>query len=149
VSRAPQGVSGAKPAGGGLLSATLGADAAYGAAFGAEGYPRSLEVTYSERVGRDPVAVGRDDVEPNLKRTAGYERIGAIRALTYQGRAAADMEWYSTAGGTRVRTLGRGFLLGGGRSFSLRWTTPAADWDTPAGQEALRTVRRTFRPGTG
>lgn len=149
VLRAPEGFSVALPAGWDRLSTTPGADGAYRATFGADGDPRTLAVTYSERVGPDPVAVWRDDVEPNLKRTAGYERIGAIRALTYRGRAAADMEWYSTAGGTRVRTLGRGFLLGGGRSFSLRWTTPAADWDTPAGQEALRTVLRTFRPGTG
>ncbi|MBM7093484.1 serine/threonine protein kinase [Streptomyces sp. S12] len=149
VLRAPEGFSVALPAGWDRLSTRPGADGAYRATFGADGDPRTLAVTYSERVGPDPVAVWRDDVEPNLKRTAGYERIGAIRALTYQGRAAADMEWYSTAGGTRVRTLGRGFLLGGGRSFSLRWTTPAADWDTPAGQEALRTVLRTFRPGTG
>src|SRR5690606_31489587 len=149
VLRAPEGFSVALPAGWDRLSTTPGADGAYRATFGADGDPRTLAVTYSERVGPDPVAVWRDDVEPNLKRTAGYERIGAIRALTYQGRAAADMGWYSTAGGTRVRTLGRGFLLGGGRRFPLRWTTPAADWATPAGQEALRPVLRTSRPGTG
>ncbi|CAL9613950.1 serine/threonine-protein kinase [Streptomyces sp. enrichment culture] len=149
VLRAPEGFSVALPAGWERLSTTPGADGAYRARFGADGDPRTLAVTYSERVGPDPVAVWRDDVEPGLKRIAGYERIGAIRALTYQGRSAADMEWYATAGGTRTRTLGRGFLLGGGRSFSLRWTAPAADWDEPAGQEALGTVLRTFRPGTG
>ncbi|OSP25285.1 hypothetical protein B7767_42585, partial [Streptomyces sp. 13-12-16] len=86
-------------------------------------------------------------VEPRLERSGdGYERIGGIRATTYQGREAADMEWYAAAGDARVRTFGRGFLLGGGRGFSLRWTTPAAGWEEPASRVALRTFLRTFRP---
>ncbi|CAM5264797.1 non-specific serine/threonine protein kinase OS=Streptomyces griseomycini OX=66895 GN=FHS37_003609 PE=4 SV=1 [Streptomyces griseomycini] len=48
-----------------------------------------------------------------------------------------------------MRTFGRGFLLGGGRGFSLRWTTPAADWEESASREALRTFLRTFRPASG
>ncbi|MER7481433.1 serine/threonine-protein kinase [Streptomyces sp. NPDC126510] len=118
----------------------------YRVVFGAEDDDRTLAVTYSDQAGPDPVAVWRDDVEPNLKQADGYDRIGAIRATTYQGRKAADMEWTAYVDGTRVHTYGRGFLLGGGRSFSLRWTTPDADWDTAANQEALRTFFKTFRP---
>ncbi len=92
------------------------------------------------------MAVWRDDVEPNLKQSGDYERIGGIRATTYQGREAADMEWTADVDGTRVRTFGRGFLLGDSRSFSLRWTTPAADWEDSANEETLRTVLKTFRP---
>lgn len=99
-------------------------------------------------MGSDPVAVWQDTVEPGLARADAYRRIGAIEATTYQGRKAADMEWITTDGGTRVRTFGRGFLLGDGRGFSLRWTTPAADWASADSQEALRTVLRTFRPGS-
>ncbi|MEU1106165.1 serine/threonine-protein kinase [Streptomyces tibetensis] len=118
----------------------------YRAVFGAEDDDRTLAVTYSDQAGPDPVVVWRDDVEPNLKQADGYDRIGAIRATTYQGREAADMEWTAYVHGTRVHTYGRGFLLGGGRSFSLRWTTPEADWDKAANQEALRTFFKTFRP---
>ncbi|MEG3630177.1 serine/threonine-protein kinase [Streptomyces poriticola] len=118
---------------------------AYRVVFGASGDPRTLAVTYSERVGPDPVAVWRDDVEPGLLRSAGYERLGEIRATTYRGREAADMEWLAEDDGTRVRTFGRGYLLGGGRSFSLRFTTPAADWDEAGNQEALATFLETFR----
>ncbi|KOX06031.1 serine/threonine protein kinase [Streptomyces sp. NRRL B-1140] len=118
----------------------------YRVVFGAEGDDRTLAVTYSDRAGPDPVAVWRDDVEPNLKQADGYDRVGSIRATTYQGRKAADMEWTAYVGGDRVHTYGRGFLLGGGRSFSLRWTTPDADWDKAANQEALRTFFTTFRP---
>lgn len=105
-------------------------------------------MTYSESAGPDPVAVWREDVEPNLKKDDGFRRLGDIEATTYQGYKAADMEWLVDVDGTRVRTFGRGFLLGGQRSFSLRWTTPAADWGKSANREALDTFLRTFRPGS-
>ncbi|CAL9646154.1 serine/threonine-protein kinase [Streptomyces sp. Tu 3180] len=146
--RAPEGFSVALPEGWERQDTSRAADLAYRVTFGADGDPRTLAVTYSERVGSDAVAVWRDDVEPRLERSGGYERIGSIRARTYQGREAADMEWYAEAGGSRVRTFGRGLLLGGGRGFSLRWTTPAAGWEEPASREALRTVLRTFRPAS-
>ncbi|MEU6916759.1 serine/threonine protein kinase [Streptomyces olindensis] len=145
---APEGFSVALPEDWKRLDTDRQGDLAYRIVFGADGDDRTLAVTYSERVGPDPVAVWRDDVEPNLERSDGYDRIGEIRATTYQGREAADMEWTAQADGTRVHTFGRGFLLGGGRSFSLRWTTPDADWEDAVNQEALRTFLKTFRPGS-
>ncbi|MDH6220934.1 serine/threonine protein kinase [Streptomyces pseudovenezuelae] len=142
---APEGFSVALPAGWKRLETQRGGDESVRVTFGADDDPRTLAVTYSEVVGPDPVAVWRDDVEPVLKQTAGFERIGDIEATTYQGRKAADMEWLSDVDGTQVQTFGRGFLLGGGRGFSLRWTTPAADWDDAANQQALDTFLKTFR----
>ncbi|MFI6936270.1 serine/threonine protein kinase [Streptomyces sp. NPDC050287] len=146
----PEGFSVALPDGWKPLNTTRMGDLAYRVILGKQGDPRTLAVTYSERVGPDPVAVWRDDVEPNLKQEdSDYRRIGEIRATTYQGRKAADMEWLADdSDGTLVRTFGRGFLIGEGRSFSLRWTTPAADWNDSANQEALDTFLRTFRPST-
>lgn len=146
--RAPEGFSVALPEGWERQDTSETAGLAYRVTFGADGDPRTLAVTYSERVGSDAVAVWRDDVEPQLRRSGAYERIGGIEARTYQGREAADMEWYAVDGGARVRTFGRGFLLGGGRGFSLRWTTPAADWEEPGSRQALGTFLRTFRPGS-
>ncbi|MFJ7333271.1 serine/threonine protein kinase [Streptomyces sp. NPDC101116] len=143
--RAPEGFSVALPKGFERLD-TDRDEAAYRVVFGAEGDDRTLAVTYSEQAGPDPVAVWRDDVEPNLKQADDYDRIGAIRATTYQGRRSADMEWTADVDGTRLHTYGRGVLLGGGRSFSLRWTTPDADWESAANQQALRTFFKTFRP---
>jgi hypothetical protein len=74
-----------------------------------------------------------------------YERLGDIRAVTYQGYEGADMEWLSTTGGVRERTFGRGFLISDHEGFSLRWTTPAADWDTTANRAAQATFLRTFK----
>ncbi|MDL5199439.1 serine/threonine-protein kinase [Streptomyces sp. ALI-76-A] len=147
VYRSPEGFSVALPDGWKALRTTRMGDLAYRVILGDEDDPRTLAVTYSERVGPDPVAVWRDDVEPDLKQRVGdYRRIGEISATTYQGREAADMEWLADdSRGTRVRTFGRGFLIGEGRSYSLRWTTPAADWEDSANREALDTFLRTFR----
>ncbi|WP_030613609.1 serine/threonine protein kinase [Streptomyces fulvoviolaceus] len=141
----PEGFTVALPKGWKALRTTRQSDLAYRVTFGATGDPRTLAVTYSERVGADPVAVWRDDVEPGLKEEGAYERIGEIRATTYQGREAADMQWLSEVDGTQVRTFGRGFLIGEGRGYSLRWTTPAADWNDSANREALDTFLTTFR----
>ncbi|MEU9338297.1 serine/threonine-protein kinase [Streptomyces sp. NPDC048290] len=142
----PLGFSVALPEGWTALATDKVSDLAYRVVLGAEGDPRTLTVTYSERVGPDPVAVWRDDVEPGLEQTDGYERIGEIEPTTYQGRKAADIDWLADVDGTRVRTFGRGVSAGGGIGYSVRWTTPAADWTDRANREALATVLRTFRP---
>ncbi|MGW5637510.1 serine/threonine protein kinase [Streptomyces sp. NPDC003832] len=139
----PEGFAVTVPAGWRPLSTDRVSDLAYRVVLGAEGDPRTLTVTYSERVGADPVAVWRD-VEPALEQSGGYRRIGEITATTYRGREAAEMEWLADADGTQVRTFGRGYLLGGGRGFSLRWTAPAADWNDTANGAALATALRTF-----
>ncbi|MFJ4623201.1 serine/threonine protein kinase [Streptomyces sp. NPDC088812] len=147
--RAPEGFSVALPDGWERLDTSRTADASYRVTFGAADDPRTLAVTYSERVGPDPVAVWRDTVEPGLRQADGFRRVGTIEATTYQGYAAADMEWLVDVDGTPVRTFGRGFLLGGHRGFSLRWTTPAADWEETGNRQALDTFLRTFRPAAG
>ncbi|GAA0918905.1 hypothetical protein GCM10009549_36770 [Streptomyces thermoalcalitolerans] len=144
---APEGFSLALPEGWRRVSTTRAPHQAYRVVFGADGDARTLAVTYSTQAGPDPVVIWRDEVEPALEeRQTAYRRIGAIRATTYQGRKAADMEWLSGTGDERVRTFGRGFLLGGGRSFSLRWTTPADDFTSPVNRQALKVFLRTFRP---
>lgn len=142
---APEGFSVALPGDWRRLDTSRVPGGAYRVVFGASGDPRTLAVTYSRSAGADPVAVWRDDVEPGLARSDGYRRIGEIRATTYRGREAADMEWLARDDGARVRTFGRGFLLGGGRSFSLRWTTPAGDWGDTANERALAAFLGTFR----
>ncbi|MFJ8492584.1 serine/threonine protein kinase [Streptomyces sp. NPDC094038] len=142
---APEGFSVALPTGWKRLD-TARDDVAYRVTFGPGGDDlRTLAVTYSTDAGPDPVAIWRDDVEPGLEKLDGYQRVGQIRATTYQGRKAADMEWESGTGADQVHTFGRGFLLGGGRSFSLRVTAPAADWDDAADKLAMKTFLATFR----
>ncbi|GHA25629.1 MULTISPECIES: protein kinase domain-containing protein [Streptomyces] len=142
---APEGFSVALPDGWQRLTTSRVSDLAYRVTFGRGGDSPTLAVTYSERVGPDPVAVWRDDVEPGLRKLPGYGRVGAVRATTYRGRRAADLEWLAGSGAARAHTFGRGFLLGGTRGFSLRFTTPAAAWDDAANRLALKTFLGTFR----
>ncbi|MER6065691.1 serine/threonine-protein kinase [Streptomyces sp. NPDC001792] len=141
---APEGFSVALPDGWKRLTTTR-VTGAYRVTFGRDGTSPTLAVTHSERVGPDPVAVWRDDVEPGLRRLAGYHRVGDVRATTYQGYRAADLEWLAGTGDARVHTFGRGFLTGGGDAFSLRFTAPAATWGDAASRLALRTFLQTFR----
>jgi hypothetical protein len=147
VYNAPEGFSVALPQGWKRLSEdTSPGNVAYRIVFGADDDPRTLTVTYSQLLRPDPVAVWRDDVQPGLiQADIGFQRIGAIRATTYHGRSAADMEWLSDFEGTRIRTFGRGFLTGEHTGYSLRWTTPAADWNDTANRQALDAFLRTFR----
>ncbi|GHH14544.1 hypothetical protein GCM10018780_55280 [Streptomyces lanatus] len=141
----PDGFSVALPKGWEAVATSRAGDVAYRSFFSADGDPRKLTVTYSEALGPDPVAVWRDDVQPDLEERTGFRRIGDIKATTYQGYEAADMEWVSDKDGTRLRTFGRGFLIAEHRGYSLRWTTPEDDWDDPENQEALDVILRTFR----
>ncbi|MEV6739013.1 serine/threonine-protein kinase [Streptomyces sp. NPDC051104] len=146
---APEGFSIDLPQGWKPIDTLKAAEGTYRVTFGASGDPRTLAVTYSVRLGTDPVTVWRK-LEPSLKSTyAEYTRVGDIRAVTYQGHKGADMVWLSTVNGVRVRTFGRGFLLGDGRGCSLRWTTPAADAQSTANEQALDVFLRTFRPPAG
>lgn len=140
---APEGFSVALPDGWKRLTTSRVPDA-YRITFGTGGASPALAVTYSERVGPDPVAVWRDDVEPVLRRLPDYQRVGAVRATTYQGHKAADLEWLAGTGDARQHTFGRGFLLGDHRGFSLRFTTPAAAWGEAADRLALKTFLATF-----
>jgi hypothetical protein len=145
---APQGFSVELPKGWKPVRTENSADGSYRVTLGASGDPRTLVVTYSTQLTSDPVAVWRE-VDTSLRGDSiAYERLGDIRAVTYQGYKGADMEWLSTNDNVRERTFGRGFLIGDHEGFSLRWTTPAADWDTTANQAALATFLRTFRGGS-
>lgn len=143
---APEGFSVALPKDWKRIDTSRVDDLAYRVTFGPGGDdPRTLTVTHSTQAGPDPVAVWQDDVEPQLERLDGYRQIGEIKATTYQGHKAADLEWLSGTGAGQVHTFGRGFLLGGGRSFSLRITTPPATWDDATNTLALKTFLATFR----
>ncbi|GGW40914.1 hypothetical protein GCM10010503_16300 [Streptomyces lucensis JCM 4490] len=146
---APEGFSVALPGGWKRLSTSRVSGVAYRVTFGTGGDSATLAVTYSAQVGPDPVAVWRDDVEPQLRRLPGYRRVGDVRATTYRGHRAADLEWLAGSPGARTHTFGRGFLLGGGRGLSLRFTTPAGLWDDAASRLALRTVLGSFREPKG
>lgn len=141
----PEGFSIDLPKGWKPLQTDRSDDLAYRVTLGASGDPRTLAVTYSTQLGPDPVKVWAD-LEPSLRSDLdGFQRVGEIRAVDYRGNEGADMEWFSVSDGVRERTLGRGFLIGDSKGYSLRWTTPADDWDDAANEEALDIFFQSFR----
>ncbi|WP_228120360.1 serine/threonine protein kinase [Streptomyces fagopyri] len=146
---APQGFGVDLPQGWAPLRTERSDDLSYRVLLGASGDPRTLTVTYSTRLASDPVAVWTE-VDTSLRDDSiDYARVGGIRSVDYRGYRGADMEWLSTSDGVREHTFGRGFLVGDTRGFSLRWTTPADDWDSAANRRALDTFLRTFTYTSG
>ncbi|GAA3787470.1 hypothetical protein GCM10022206_29090 [Streptomyces chiangmaiensis] len=143
---APEGFSLYLPQGWERIRTESAPEDTYRVTFGASGDPRTLTVTAGVHLGGDPVAIWRA-LEPSLKGAyADYARVGDIVPVTYQGYKGADIEWLSTVDGVRAHTFGRGFLVGAGRGFSLRWTAPGADAGNTTDQLALKVILRTFRP---
>jgi hypothetical protein len=117
--------------------------------FAAEGDDRNLIVTFGKGPEQDPVEGWKRLVPTIEKLYPGFQRIDGIRRVDYRGWKAADMEWSTAVGKDRLRTLGRGFLVGGGRGFSIRWTTPAHDWNASENKQALRIFLSSFEQTGG
>ncbi|MFF1870087.1 serine/threonine-protein kinase [Kitasatospora herbaricolor] len=78
----------------------------------------------------------------------GYQRV-ALQAITYrQWTNAADWEWtFNSSGGTRMHSLNRGFVTGGGKyGYALYWTTTDAAWAAPGNVQARQTGFDSFQP---
>ena len=121
-------------------------DNAFSVTFGASGDPRALRITFGRVLSSDPVAVWRD-AEPQLRRlNPGFDRIGDIQRVDDPDGRAADLEWFADGDPDRTRTLARALLVDTDLGYSIRWTTPADEWNTPANQQALNTFLTSFRP---
>ncbi|QKV94457.1 serine/threonine protein kinase [Streptomyces sp. NA02950] len=106
---------------------------------------RDLVVTFGkDSEDEDPVEVWKSLVPSLEKFSPGFQRIDDIRRVDYRDWDAADMTWSSAIGGDPFRTFGRGFLVGGGRGFSIRWTTPADEADSTENEKALDIFLKSF-----
>ncbi|MFI0780008.1 serine/threonine protein kinase [Streptomyces sp. NPDC021212] len=117
--------------------------------FAAEGDDRDLVVTFGKGPEQDPVEGWKRLIPTIEKIYPGFQRIDDIRRVDYRGWKAADMEWSTAVGKDRLRTFGRGFLVGGGRGFSIRWTTPAHDWNAKENKQALGIFLGSFDQSKG
>lgn len=116
----------------------------YHVKFGADGDARNLVVTFGKGPESDPVD-GWQRLVPSLEKLSpGFQRVDEIRRVDYRGWKAADIEWSSAVGSDPFRTFGRGFLVGGGRGYTIRWTTPADESDSAENKRALDTFLTSF-----
>ncbi|MGC0330024.1 tRNA A-37 threonylcarbamoyl transferase component Bud32 [Streptomyces sp. SAI-170] len=91
----------------------------------------------------DPVADWRNQ-ERSMVRSQ-YQRI-RIEAVDYRGWNTADWEFTYTEGGTRYRTVDRGFVVDDDQGYALMYTAKAAEWHGDLRRDTWRTLTKTFQP---
>jgi hypothetical protein len=74
-----------------------------------------------------------------------YTRI-RIERVDYRSWNAADWEFTYVDGGTKYRTIDRGFVVNGSLGYALMYTAKAANWDSDLRKATWQTLAKTFEP---
>ncbi|MEI5102120.1 serine/threonine-protein kinase [Streptomyces sp. PmtG] len=91
----------------------------------------------------NPVADWKN--QESFMRRAEYKKI-RIEKVDFRGWLTADWEFTYVDGGTKYRSVDRGFVVNGGLGYALMYTAKADDWDSKGRQNTWRTFTRTFEP---
>ncbi|NEA62277.1 serine/threonine-protein kinase [Streptomyces sp. SID12488] len=91
----------------------------------------------------DPVADWKNQ-ERYMTRSQ-YDRI-RIEKVDYRGWNTADWEFTYTDGGTKYRSVDRGFVVDDQLGYGLMYTAKASNWDSGLRKETWRTFTETFEP---
>ncbi|KUL24068.1 serine/threonine-protein kinase [Streptomyces regalis] len=74
-----------------------------------------------------------------------YKRI-RIEAVEYRSWNTADWEFTYSEGGTKYRTIDRGFVVNDHLGYALMYTAKADDWGSDVRKDTWRTLTDTFKP---
>ncbi|GEC04997.1 hypothetical protein SSP24_26520 [Streptomyces spinoverrucosus] len=74
-----------------------------------------------------------------------YDRIRIVE-VDYRGWKTADWEFTYVDGGTKYRTIDRGFVVNDHQGYALMYTAKAAAWDGELRKSTWRTLTNTFEP---
>ncbi|WP_399928435.1 serine/threonine-protein kinase [Streptomyces kanamyceticus] len=74
-----------------------------------------------------------------------YDRI-RIEKVDFRGWNTADWEFTYVDGGTKYRSVDRGFVVNGGLGYGMMYTAKADDWKSEQRRAAWQTFTRTFQP---
>ncbi|WP_329282905.1 serine/threonine-protein kinase [Streptomyces sp. NBC_01451] len=91
----------------------------------------------------DPVADWKNQ-EQYMTRSQ-YDRI-RIAKVDYRGWNTADWEFTYTEGGTKYRSVDRGFVVTEQLGYGLMYTAKASNWGSELRKETWRTFAETFEP---
>ncbi|MGQ5635590.1 MULTISPECIES: serine/threonine-protein kinase [unclassified Streptomyces] len=91
----------------------------------------------------DPVADWENQEHAMVR--AQYHRI-RIEKVDYRGWNTADWEFTYVDGGTKYRTIDRGFVVNGRLGYGLMYTAKAADWDSTLRKDTWKTLTGSFKP---
>ena len=104
---------------------------------------QKLLVAWTSTPKDDPVADWRSQ-EQYMARSQ-YDRI-RIAKVDYQGWLAADWEFTYSEGGTKYRTIDRGFVVNDHLGYALMYTAKAANWGSELRKDTWQTLAKTFEP---
>ncbi|MFF8868888.1 serine/threonine-protein kinase [Streptomyces massasporeus] len=104
---------------------------------------QKLLVAWTSTPKGDPVADWKNQERYMVR--AQYKKI-RIEKVDYRGWNTADWEFTYTDGGTKYRTIDRGFVVDGKYGYALMYTAKAAGWGGELRKETWRTLTQTFEP---
>ncbi|MEV3857918.1 serine/threonine-protein kinase [Streptomyces sp. NPDC050095] len=113
-----------------------------GARFSGPGGQKLL-VGWTSTPKSDPVKDWRN--QEQYMRRSQYDRI-RIAAVDYRGWDTADWEFTYVDGGTKWRSVDRGFVVSGSLGYGLMYTAKDADWGSAQRKGAWKTFTETFTP---
>ncbi|MFE5257031.1 serine/threonine-protein kinase [Streptomyces coelicoflavus] len=104
---------------------------------------QKLLVAWTSTPKGDPVADWKNQEKYMVR--SNYQKI-RIEKVGYRGWNAADWEFTYTDGGTKYRTVDRGFVVNDHQGYALMYTAKAADWGDDLRRDTWRTLSKTFEP---
>ncbi|MBQ1090151.1 serine/threonine-protein kinase [Streptomyces sp. B93] len=104
---------------------------------------QKLLVAWTSTPKGDPVA-DWESQERYMTRSQ-YDRI-RIEEVDYRGWNTADWEFTYVDGGTKYRTIDRGFVVNDTQGYALMYTAQAAEWGSELRRSTWRTLTKSFEP---
>ncbi|AMW12397.1 serine/threonine protein kinase [Streptomyces qaidamensis] len=104
---------------------------------------QKLLIAWTSTPKGDPVADWKNQERFMVR--AQYSKI-RIEKVDYRGWNTADWEFTYTDGGTKYRTIDRGFVVDDRQGYALMYTAKAAGWGDASRKETWRTLTKTFEP---
>ncbi|WP_031034870.1 serine/threonine-protein kinase [Streptomyces sp. NRRL F-5650] len=104
---------------------------------------QKLLVAWTSTPKGDPVADWKNQERYMVR--SNYRKI-RIEKVGYRGWNAADWEFTYTDGGTKYRTVDRGFVVDDHQGYALMYTAKADDWGDDLRRDTWRTLAKTFEP---
>jgi hypothetical protein len=104
---------------------------------------QKLLIAWTSTPKGDPVADWKNQ-EQYMTRS-GYTRI-RIEKVDYRSWNTADWEFTYEDGGTKYRTIDRGFVVNSHLGYALMYTAKAANWGSELRKDTWATLANTFEP---
>ncbi|MEU0070944.1 serine/threonine-protein kinase [Streptomyces sp. NPDC006332] len=104
---------------------------------------QKLLIAWTSTPKSDPVA-DWENQERSMVRPQ-YQKI-RIEKVNYRGWNTADWEFTYVDGGTKYRSIDRGFVVNGHLGYALMYTAKAANWGSELRETTWKTLAKTFTP---